>query len=78
MSPADEFERERARAQLEAAREAVGRRAQLLDTDFPRVAEGFRRLLEETAGAAPPDDRLWRAMALRIGERTMPRPGWSS
>jgi hypothetical protein len=30
------------------------------------------RLLAETAGDLPPDDRLWRALARRIGDRFLP------
>jgi len=72
MTEAGEVEPERARAQLDAARAALAERANLVELQFPLIAEGFRRLLEETAGGAPPDDRLWHAMARRIGDRYLP------
>jgi hypothetical protein len=78
MSADDALEPGAAQGRLERARAALEERARLVEADCPMVARGFRLLLEETAGARPPDDRLWRAMALRIGERVMPRPGWSS
>jgi len=67
-----EVDRAAARARLEAARAALAARADSVEAEFPRVAEGFRRLLEETAGDAPPEDRLWQALARRIGDRLLP------
>jgi hypothetical protein len=78
MSVDGKVEPELARERLERARRMLEERAVLVEGEFPTVARGFRLLLDETAGGAPPEDRLWRAMALRIGERVMPRPGWSS
>jgi hypothetical protein len=72
MNEAGEVEPEHARAQLDAARAALAERANRVEGDFPLIAEGFRRLLEETTGGAPPDDRLWHAMARRIGDRYLP------
>jgi hypothetical protein len=72
MDEAGEIEPERARAQLDAARAALEERARLVEAEYPLIAAGFRRLLEETEGGAPPDDRLWHAMARRIGDRYLP------
>ncbi len=66
---ADEVEPDAARRHLEAARAALAERAADAGAEFPLVAAAFRRLLEETAGGTPPDDRLWRALARRIGDR---------
>jgi hypothetical protein len=68
----DELDRDRAQTKLEAARAALARRVEWVDGDYPLIAEGFRRLLDETAGGTPPDDRLWRALARRIGDRYLP------
>ena len=59
-------------AELEAARAALALRAEWVEADYPLIAEGFRRLLEETGDGAPPEDRLWRALARRIGDRFLP------
>jgi hypothetical protein len=72
MNEAGEVEPERARAQLDAARTALEERARLVEADYPLIAAGFRRLLEETKDGSPPDDRLWHAMARRIGDRYLP------
>ena len=72
MNEAGEVEAERARAQLEAARAALDERARLVEAEYPLIAAGFRRLLEETKDGSPPDDRLWHAMARRIGDRYLP------
>jgi hypothetical protein len=72
MNEADEVESERARAQLGAARAALEERARLVEADYPLIADGFRRLLEETKDGSPPEDRLWHAMARRIGDRYLP------
>jgi len=77
ISVDEQVEHELACERLERVRQTLEERAVLLEGEFPTVARGFRLLLEETAGGAPPEDRLWRAMALRIGERVMPRPGWT-
>jgi hypothetical protein len=72
MNEAGEIEPERAQAELEAARAALEGRARLVEADYPLIAAGFRRLLEETQGGSPPEDRLWHAMARRIGDRYLP------
>jgi hypothetical protein len=69
MNERDEIEREAAQAHLDAARAAVGLRVEWLADDYPLIADGMRRLLAETDGDSPPDDRLWRALARRIGDR---------
>jgi hypothetical protein len=69
----EEIDEEAARERLASARRALAERAEWLSAaGYPRTAEGFRRLLEETAGGTPPNDRLWRAMARRIGDRYLP------
>jgi hypothetical protein len=72
MNDAGEVELERGQAQLDAARAALAERARLVEADYPLIAAGFRRLLEETKDGSPPDDRLWHAMARRIGDRYLP------
>jgi hypothetical protein len=59
-------------AHLEAARAALAHLAEAVEPEFPRVAVALRRLLAETAGGLPPDDRLWRAFARAIGDRQSP------
>src|SRR5262245_18190762 len=62
-----------AAAQLEAARAALRERVALVEAEgYPRVAAGLRRVLDESSGGVPPDDRLWSAMALRIAESVLP------
>jgi len=72
MNEAGEVEPERARGNLEAARAALEERALQVEADYPLIAAGFRHLLEETKDGSPPDDRLWHAMARRIGDRYLP------
>ena len=72
MSEDDEIDREEAQVKLEKARAALALRAAWVEADFPLIADGFRRLLSETADGVPPDDRLWRALARRIGDRYLP------
>jgi len=73
MNEADEIEREVAQERLDKAKAAVLVRAEwLADDDFPLIADGCRRLVAETAGGVPPDDRLWWALARRIGDRGLP------
>jgi hypothetical protein len=72
MAEGDELDREGAQVKLEAARAALALRAEWVERDYPLIAEGFRRLLDETAGGTPPDDRLWRALGRRIGDRYLP------
>ena len=72
MNEAGEVEPERARRELDAARTALEERARLVEADYPLIAAGFRRLLEETKDGTPPEDRLWHAMARRIGDRYLP------
>jgi hypothetical protein len=57
---------------LGRARAALEVRAEWVEDEFPLVADGFRRLLDETAGGRPPYDRLWHALARRIGDRGLP------
>jgi len=72
MTEGDEIDRAGAQERLDAARAALVLRAEWVEVDYPLIAEGFRRLLEETEGGAPPEDRLWRALARRIGDRFLP------
>jgi len=72
MTEGDEIDRAGAQERLDAARAALALRAEWVEADYPLIAEGFRRLLEETEGDAPPEDRLWRALARRIGDRFLP------
>jgi hypothetical protein len=69
MTEADAIEPEVAQTRLEAARAALSIRADWVEDEYPLIADGFRRLAEETAGGSPPDDRLWKALARRIGDR---------
>jgi hypothetical protein len=69
MTEADAIEPEVAQARLEAARAALAVRADWVEEEYPLIAAGFRRLAEETAGGSPPDDRLWKALARRVGDR---------
>ena len=72
MDEHDELHRDEAQARLDRARAAVEERAEWVEDEYPLIAAGFRRLLVETEGGAPPDDRLWFAMARRIGDRYLP------
>jgi hypothetical protein len=72
MTEADEVDREAAQEKLDAARAGLALRAEWVEADYPLIADGFRRLLEETRGGVPPEDRLWRALARRIGDRYLP------
>ena len=72
MTEADEVDGEAAHEKLGAARAALALRAEWVEADYPLIAEGFRRLLDETRDGAPPEDRLWRALARRIGDRYLP------
>jgi hypothetical protein len=72
MDEEGNLEPERAKARLEAARAALERRIEWVGPEYPLIAEGFGLLLEKTAGGAPPDDRLWHALARRIGDRYLP------
>jgi hypothetical protein len=72
MDEAGNLELERAQAQLDAARAALERRIEWVEPEYPLIAEGLRRLLDETAGGLPPDDRFWHALARRIGDRYLP------
>jgi hypothetical protein len=57
-----------AQEHLAAAREALRERVQLTRAEgFPAVAAGFERVLSDSTGT-PPQDALWKAMALRIAE----------
>jgi hypothetical protein len=60
-------------AQLQVARAKLAERAELVEREgFPRVAAGLRRVLDESSGGPPPDDRLWTAFAVRIAESVLP------
>jgi hypothetical protein len=72
MTEDGELEPEPAQARLDAARGALAERATRVEGDFPLIAAGFRRLLEETRDGRQPDDCLWRALARRIGDRYLP------
>jgi hypothetical protein len=72
MDENDEIHRDEAQASLDRVRAAVELRAQWVDGEYPLIAEGFRQLLVETEGGTPPDDRLWFALARRIGDRYLP------
>jgi len=69
MNEQDEMEPERAAEALARARRALAARATLVEAEFPLIATGFRTLLDETKDGTPPEDRLWRALARRIGDR---------
>jgi hypothetical protein len=68
----EELEPEAAAERLERVKQELELRAQWVEDDYPLVAEGFRRLLAETAGGTPPYDRLWHALARRIGDPGLP------
>ncbi len=72
MDEDDQIHADEAERHLDAAREALAIRAEWVADDYPLIADGFRRLLEETKDGRPPDDRLWHAMARRIGDRYLP------
>jgi hypothetical protein len=72
MNEQGEFEYERAEAQLDAARAALRTRIEWVVDEYPLIAEAGQRLLDETEGGKPPDDRLWHALARRIGDRYLP------
>jgi hypothetical protein len=72
MGEDDQIDGGTSQRRLDAARAALALRADWVEADYPLIAAGFRRLLEETEGGAPPDDRLWRALARRIGDRYLP------
>jgi hypothetical protein len=72
MDEADRIEPDEAEAKLAAARAALEVRARWVESEYPLIAEGFRCLLDETSGGTPPEDRLWRALARRIGDRYLP------
>jgi hypothetical protein len=62
-----------AATQLSAARALLdGRAALVSDAGFPRIAEGLRRVVDESSGGEPPDDRVWSALATRIAESVLP------
>ena len=73
LGDGEEPDLEVARARLAAAREELERRAVSVEAaGFPRVAEAFRVIVEETAGGEPPANPLWSALALRIAESVVP------
>ena len=68
----EELDPELGEQRLTRARAALALRAEWVEREYPLVADGFRRLLNETAGGKPPYDRLWHALARRIGDRGLP------
>ncbi len=69
LDEADEPDLAAAREKLERARDEIENRAATVEAaGFPRVADAFRLVLEETAGGEPPANLLWSALALRIAE----------
>jgi hypothetical protein len=63
---------DRARRLLAALRGELKQRAVMVEAaGFARIAAAFRLVLEETAGGEPPDDLLWRSLALRIAESVL-------
>src|ERR1700755_3079567 len=62
-----------AAAPLPAARALLdGRAALVSDAGFTRIAEGLRRVVDESSGGEPPDDRVWSALATRIAASVLP------
>jgi hypothetical protein len=75
MNENHEPEPERARELLEAARVLIAERADLLEREgFPRTAQSFRALLDESVGGEPPTDVIWKALGLRIAEPYLKDP----
>jgi hypothetical protein len=75
MNEDHEPEPERARELLAAARGVIAERADLLEREgFPRTAQSFRALLDESAGGEPPTDVIWKALGLRIAEPYLQDP----
>lgn len=73
LDEADEPDLAAARARLETARDEIeARAATVAAAGFPRVADAFRLVLEETAEGEPPANPLWSALALRIAESVVP------
>ena len=73
LDEADEPDLAAARVKLETARDEIEQRAETVAAaGFPRVADAFRLVLEETAGGEPPANPLWSALALRIAESVVP------
>jgi hypothetical protein len=69
MDADGELHLEEAAERLARVRDAIELRAQWVEGDFPLIAAGFRYLLDETRDGVPPEDRIWRALARRIGDR---------
>ena len=72
MDESDVLEPDVAAERLERVRSAVELRASWIEAEYPLIAEGFRRLLADTAGGTPPYDRIWHALARRIGDPGLP------
>jgi len=68
----EELEPEVARDRLDRVKAELEVRAQWVEGDYPLIADGFRRLLAETEGGTAPYDRLWHALARRIGDPGLP------
>jgi hypothetical protein len=68
----EELEPDVARERLARVKDELELRARWTEVEFPLVARGFRRLLEETEEGSPPYDRLWHALARRIGDPGLP------
>jgi hypothetical protein len=72
LDDADKPDLAAARVKLETARDEIEERAETVSAaGFPRVADAFRLVLEETAGGEPPANLLWSALALRIAEAVL-------
>lgn len=72
MDESDVLEPDVAAERLERVRSAVEVRASWIEAEYPLIAEGFRRLLADTADGTPPYDRIWHALARRIGDPGLP------
>jgi hypothetical protein len=68
----EELEPDVAQERLDRAKAAIEVRARWTEEEYPLIAQGFRRLLAETEGGTPPYDRVWHALARRIGDRGLP------
>jgi hypothetical protein len=68
----EELEPDRAAERLDRVKAELALRAEWVEGDYPLIAAGFRRLLAETDGGTPPYDRLWHALARRIGDPGLP------
>jgi hypothetical protein len=72
MNENDELEPDVAAERLERVRAGLELRATWVEAGYPLIATGFRRLLSDTSGGTPPYDRIWHALARRIGDPGLP------